>query len=335
MAKSIRLSANPVLVGVIDANVDGLFNTGGPRRFVGNSDTVVVASLEDFVCIDTNRNGTLDEVLPRRGREPTGRRRSWRNVPAGRTFAPGRGGAGGTSGPVRGYGVSRPGTGAAQPGTASPHFSYSRPAGRAQLAAARRRGRLGTPASGRHSPPKAGGGKDSPFRGGAVPAGISAFGGIRTWEWQTPFVTVRATCLRSVKADGKEPPAAQGVVVSSPTGKNPAAPSAIRHLICWGYVPRREPFRQLGSSPPRPCGPLCRPEAGVPSRPRHGAIGSTRSRAHPRCRCPVAAAFTATGGRSVSLIRHPVTAISARASRVTVLPVTRLCLLGVRSGPGV
>ena len=51
----------PVLVGVIDANVDGLFNTGGPRRFVGNSDTVVVASLEDFVCIDTNRNGTLDE----------------------------------------------------------------------------------------------------------------------------------------------------------------------------------------------------------------------------------------------------------------------------------
>ena len=51
----------PVLVGVIDANVDGLFNTGGPRRFVGNSDTVVVASLPDFVCIDTNRNGILDE----------------------------------------------------------------------------------------------------------------------------------------------------------------------------------------------------------------------------------------------------------------------------------
>ena len=112
--------------------------------------------------------------------------------------------------------------------------------------------------------------------------------------------------------------------------QEPAAPSAIRHLICWGYVPRREPSRRLGSSPPRPCGPLCRPEAGVPSRPRHGAIGSTPSRAHPRCRRPVAAAFTATGGRSVSLIRHPVTAISAHASRVTGIPVTRLRLLGVR-----
>ena len=58
-----------------------------------------------------------------------------------------------------------------------------------------------------------------------------------------------------------------------------------------GYMPRREASRRLESSPPRPCGPLCRPEAGVPSRPRHGAIGSTRSRAHPRCRHPVAAAF--------------------------------------------
>ena len=34
-------------------------------------------------------------------------------------------------------------------------------------------------------------------------------------------VTVRAMCLRCVKADGKEPPAALGVVPSSPTGKNP------------------------------------------------------------------------------------------------------------------
>ena len=51
----------PVLVGAVDANVDGLFNTGGPPRSAGNSGPVVVASLGDFVCIDTNRNGTLDE----------------------------------------------------------------------------------------------------------------------------------------------------------------------------------------------------------------------------------------------------------------------------------
>ena len=34
--------------------------------------------------------------------------------------------------------------------------------------------------------------------------------------------TVCRRCLRSVKADGKERPATLGVVVSSPTGKNPA-----------------------------------------------------------------------------------------------------------------
>ena len=33
--------------------------------------------------------------------------------------------------------------------------------------------------------------------------------------------TVCRTCLRSVKADGKERPATLGVVVSSPIGKNP------------------------------------------------------------------------------------------------------------------
>ena len=193
-----------------------------------------------------------------------------------------------------------------------------------------------------------------------MPAGISAFGGIRTWEGQTPFVTVRAMCLRSVKADSKEPPAAPGVIVSSPTGKNPhdrvlrtprqeesgrhsrwpgAASSALvsRSRACrpeaGPVLPVGAPSRPChgavtytpshllggtcrdgshpgdwGSSPPRPCGPLCRPEAGpvlpvgAPSRPRHGAIGSTRPRAHPRCRRPVAAAFTATSGGSVSLI---------------------------------
>ena len=44
-----------------------------------------------------------------------------------------------------------------------------------------------------------------------------------------------------------------------------------------GYVPRREPSRRLGSSPPRPCGPLCRPEAGVSSLPCHCAFGYTPS----------------------------------------------------------
>ena len=58
--------------------------------------------------------------------------------------------------------------------------------------------------------------------------------------------------------------------------QEPAAPSAIRHLICWWYVPRREPSRRWGSSPPRPCGPLCRPEAGVPSRPRDSSPWAVR-----------------------------------------------------------
>ena len=49
------------------------------------------------------------------------------------------------------------------------------------------RGRLGTPTSGRHSTPKAGGGKDPQFRGGPFSAGIPAFGVIRTLEWQTPI----------------------------------------------------------------------------------------------------------------------------------------------------
>ena len=36
-------------------------------------------------------------------------------------------------------------------------------------------------------------------------------------------------------------------------------------LLCpVGYAPRREPSRRLGAAPPRPCGPLCRPEVGVP-----------------------------------------------------------------------
>lgn len=54
-------AGEPVLVGVVDANVDGLFNTGGPGGVAGNTGAPAVASLTDFVCIDTDRNGVLDE----------------------------------------------------------------------------------------------------------------------------------------------------------------------------------------------------------------------------------------------------------------------------------
>ena len=59
-----------------------------------------------------------------------------------------------------------------------------------------------------------------------------------------------------------------------------------RRLICWGYVPRREPSQRLGSSPPRPCGPRCRPEAGVPSRPRASAQAAVRGFAALRAAVP-------------------------------------------------
>ena len=149
--------------------------------------------------------------------------------------------------------------------------------GRARLAEARRRGRLGTPASGRHSPPKAGGGKDSPFRGGPLSAGISAFGGIRTREWQTPFVAVRATCLRSVKADGKEPPVTLGLLCRVPPGETRMiGPSAHQSRQ---KMPRHSRWPGAASSALVSRSRACRPEAGpvlpvgAPSRPCHGAVG--------------------------------------------------------------
>ena len=61
-----------------------------------------------------------------------------------------------------------------------------------------------------------------------------------------------------------------------------------------GYAPRKEPSRRSGSTPPRPCGPLCRPEVGVPSRPRaFFAVGGTRFRPPlgGRCRSETGAPF--------------------------------------------
>ena len=52
----------------------------------------------------------------------------------------------------------------------------------------------------------------------------------------------------------------------------PAGPS-----LPVGYAPSRESSRRLGSSPPRRCGPLCRPEVGVPSRPRAFSPSAVRS----------------------------------------------------------
>ena len=95
---------------------------------------------------------------------------------------------------------------------AKPHFSYSgalaesqkappgrctwrrerRPTTKWSDAQARERRPLGSsPGGARHSPPKAGGGKD-PQCGGAFPAGSPAFSVIRTVAWCTPFAALCA-----------------------------------------------------------------------------------------------------------------------------------------------
>ena len=136
-------------------------------------------------------------------------------------------------------------------------------------------------ASGRHSPPKAGGGKDSPFRGGPLSAGISAFGGIHPREWQTPFVAVRATCLRSVKADGKEPPVTLGSLCRVPPGEtrmiSPSAHQARQKM------PRHSRWLGAASSVLVSRSRAYRPEAGpvlpvgAPSRSYRCAVGHTAS----------------------------------------------------------
>ena len=67
-------------------------------------------------------------------------------------------------------------------------------------------------------------------------------------------------------------------------------PRLPRHPALEGYAPRREPSRRLGSLPARAFGPLCRPEVGVPSRPRDSSLSAIRGFAPLRGAVP-------TGGR--------------------------------------
>ncbi|MYD87553.1 MAG: hypothetical protein F4023_10945 [Acidobacteria bacterium] len=48
-------TGEPVLVGVVDANVDGLFDSEG------RPNPAQVADFSDYACVDTNRNGALEE----------------------------------------------------------------------------------------------------------------------------------------------------------------------------------------------------------------------------------------------------------------------------------
>ena len=123
-----------------------------------------------------------------------------------------------------------------------------------------------SPGGARHSPPKAGGGKDPLFRGGPFSAGIPAFGVIRTLEWQTPFAALRAPCLRPLKADGNEPPAALRAAV--PTGGLYLS----GHPFSWGRQLANE-WRRRGCVGARPVAGGRRPE-------EEGGAGSELAEPH-------------------------------------------------------
>ena len=143
----------------------------------------------------------------------------------------------------------------------------------------------------RPAQPAEGGRREAPrFRGGSFSSEIPAFGVIRTWEWQAPFAALRAPHRHPTRADGKEPPAALRAAVPAPTRRNvhDRVLRTPRRARKWrgthvGLTTRHPPWFR---APAR-----CRPEAGpvlpvgAPSRPRHGAIGYTRSHAHPSPRC--------------------------------------------------
>ena len=68
--------------------------------------------------------------------------------------------------------------------------------------------------------------------------------------------------------------------VGGPHRENWPALRFARRPALEGSAPRGEPSRRLGPAPPRPCGPLCRPEVGVPLRPApSGPVGSARGAA--------------------------------------------------------
>ena len=105
-----------------------------------------------------------------------------------------------------------------------------------------------------------------------------------------PFAALRAPHRHPIEADGKEPPAALRAAVPAPTRRNvhDRVLRTPRRARKWrgthvGLTTRHPPWFR---APAR-----CRPEAGpvlpvgAPSRPRHGAIGYTRSHAHPSPRC--------------------------------------------------
>ena len=173
---------------------------------------------------------------------------------------------------------------------------------------AERRAGKGTPTSGRHSPPKAGGEKDPQVRGGPFSAGTSAFSVIRTAAWYTPFAALRAavpTGGRRSRADGtipdrlgSAPPRPSGPLCRPEVGVPVrTAPSRTG----WGLRRRGPPGRcadrrsafpcgrhhldRLGSAPPRPSGPLCRPEVGVPVRTAPSRTGWGLRRRGPPGRC--------------------------------------------------
>ena len=97
---------------------------------------------------------------------------------------------------------------------------------------------------------------------------------------------------------------AAGFALPRDAGRRPAL--RCRTPSCpQGYAPRREPSQRLGSLPPRPCGPLCRPEV----RRSRASAPSALSRGRRNCK------FTATAQRSAFPCLRAVKASGASAER--------------------
>ena len=92
----------------------------------------------------------------------------------------------------------------------------------------------------------------------------------------------------------------RSAVARAPRGSGVRGSRACAPPCPPGYAPRKEPSRRSGSTPPRPCGPLCRPPPGELARgrrskpsPRFFAVGGTRFRPPlgGRCRSETGAPF--------------------------------------------